>query len=85
MQFGEPLRWEVLAGSTREQQQVVADQIQGEIKRLYGGLEQYGRKGILRRVREQAGGGTPPTAAPTSATLTARAEAWSKLAWTSAP
>ena len=32
----------------------MADEIQGEIKRLYGGLEQYGRKGILRRIREQA-------------------------------
>ena len=67
VQFGEPMRWEVLEGSTREQQQTVADQIQAEIKRLYGGLEQYGRKGILRRIRGQAGGGTPPTTAPTSA------------------
>jgi 1-acyl-sn-glycerol-3-phosphate acyltransferase len=67
VQFGEPLRWEVLEGSTREQQQAVADQIQAEIKRLYGGLEEYGRKGILRRLREQAGSATPPTAAPTSA------------------
>ena len=67
VQFGEPLRWEVLEGSTREQQQAVANEIQSEIKRLYGGLEQYGRKGILRRIREQAGGGTSRTTAPTSA------------------
>jgi 1-acyl-sn-glycerol-3-phosphate acyltransferase len=67
VQFGQPLRWEVLEGSTREQQQVVADEIQAEIRGLYAGLEQYGRKGILRRVREQADSGTPPTTAPTSA------------------
>ena len=67
VQFGEPMRWEVLEGSTREQQQVVADEIQGQIRRLYSGLEQYGRKGIMRRIREQAGGGTPHTTAPTSA------------------
>jgi len=36
---------------TRNQQQVVADEILNEIKRLYTGLQEYGRKGILRRVR----------------------------------
>ncbi len=38
---------------TREQQQAVADEILVEIKRLYAGLEEHGRKGVLRRVREQ--------------------------------
>ncbi|HTQ68191.1 MAG TPA: lysophospholipid acyltransferase family protein [Solirubrobacteraceae bacterium] len=66
IQFGEPMRWDVLEGSTREQQQTVADEIQTEIKRMYSGLETYGRKGILRRIREQAGR-TTPTTAPTSA------------------
>ena len=86
VQFGEPLRWEVLEGSTREQQQAVADEIQAEIKRLYAGLEQYGRKGILRRVREQADSGTPHTDGANLGTLTERGRGpWSKLASRSAP
>ena len=68
VQYGEPMRWEPLEDSTREQQQAVADQILAEIRRLYAGLEEYGRKGILRRVREQRRRGSAPrTAAPTSA------------------
>jgi 1-acyl-sn-glycerol-3-phosphate acyltransferase len=53
VQYGEPLRWERIAEPTREQQQAVADEILSEIRRLYAGLEQHGRKGVLRRVRAQ--------------------------------
>jgi 1-acyl-sn-glycerol-3-phosphate acyltransferase len=53
IQFGEPIRWEQISDSTREQQQAVADQILVEIRELYAGLEEHGRRGILRRVREQ--------------------------------
>jgi 1-acyl-sn-glycerol-3-phosphate acyltransferase len=53
IQYGEPIRWEAIENSTREQQQGVADQVLTEIKRLYAGLEQHGRRGMLRRVREQ--------------------------------
>jgi 1-acyl-sn-glycerol-3-phosphate acyltransferase len=53
VQYGEAICWEAIDGSTREQQQAVADQVLAEIRRLYGGLERHGRKGILRRVREQ--------------------------------
>ncbi len=53
VQYDEPIRWEAIAEPTREQQQAVADQVLAEIHRLYGGLEQHGRKGVLRRVREQ--------------------------------
>jgi 1-acyl-sn-glycerol-3-phosphate acyltransferase len=51
--YGEPMRWEVIADPTREQQQAVADQILTEIRALYAGLEEHGRRGILRRLREQ--------------------------------
>jgi 1-acyl-sn-glycerol-3-phosphate acyltransferase len=51
--YGEPMRWEPIAEPTREQQQAVADQILTEIRALYAGLEEYGRRGILRRLREQ--------------------------------
>jgi 1-acyl-sn-glycerol-3-phosphate acyltransferase len=51
--YGEALRWERIESPTREQQQSVADQILVEIRALYSGLEEHGRKGILRRVRDQ--------------------------------
>jgi 1-acyl-sn-glycerol-3-phosphate acyltransferase len=51
--YGEPIRWEPIAEPTREQQQAVADQILTEIRALYAGLEEHGRRGILRRLREQ--------------------------------
>jgi 1-acyl-sn-glycerol-3-phosphate acyltransferase len=53
IQYGEPIRWEVIENSTREQQQAVADQVLDEIRRMYGGLAEHGRKGIIRRLREQ--------------------------------
>ncbi len=53
VQYGEAMRWEPVENPTREQQQAVADEVLAEIRRLYGGLEEHGRKGILRRVRAQ--------------------------------
>ncbi len=53
VQYGDPIRWEPVENPTREQQQAVADQVLAEIHGLYAGLEEHGRKGILRRVREQ--------------------------------
>jgi len=53
VQYGEPIRWERVENPTREQQQEVADQVLAEIRALYEGLEQHGRKGVLRSVREQ--------------------------------
>ena len=53
VQYGDAMRWERIEEPTREQQQAVADQVLIEIRRLYAGLEQYGRKGVLRRIREQ--------------------------------
>ncbi|ADB50007.1 phospholipid/glycerol acyltransferase [Conexibacter woesei DSM 14684] len=51
--YGEPMRWEQIDRPTREQQQEVADAILGEIKTLYGELEQYGPKGVAERVRAE--------------------------------
>ncbi|HEX2015081.1 MAG TPA: lysophospholipid acyltransferase family protein [Solirubrobacteraceae bacterium] len=53
VQYGDPMRWETVESPTRHQQQVVADEIFAEIRRLYAGLEQLGRKGMVARVREQ--------------------------------
>jgi 1-acyl-sn-glycerol-3-phosphate acyltransferase len=53
VQYGEPICWERVADATREQQQAVADEVLAEIKRLYAGLEEHGRRGVLRRVRAE--------------------------------
>jgi 1-acyl-sn-glycerol-3-phosphate acyltransferase len=57
IQYGKAIRWERVPHPTREQQQAVADAILDEIKALYGGLQEHGRSGVLRRVREQRRGG----------------------------
>jgi 1-acyl-sn-glycerol-3-phosphate acyltransferase len=53
IQYGDAIRWEPVENPTREQQQAVADQVLAEIRKLYTGLEEHGRKGVLRSVREQ--------------------------------
>ncbi len=53
IQYGEAIAWEPVENPTREQQQAVADEVLAEIRRVYAGLEEHGRKGVLRRVREQ--------------------------------
>ncbi len=53
VEYGEPMRWEVVEHPSREQQQMVADEILTEIRALYAGLEQHGRKGALRNARER--------------------------------
>jgi 1-acyl-sn-glycerol-3-phosphate acyltransferase len=53
VQYGEPIAWELTEQPTREQQQAVADEVLAEIRRLYRGLEEHGRKGVIKRLREQ--------------------------------
>ena len=53
VQYGDAIRYEQVSDPTRDQQQVVADEIFAEIKTLYAGLDALGRKGMLARVREQ--------------------------------
>jgi 1-acyl-sn-glycerol-3-phosphate acyltransferase len=53
VQYGDPIRWEQVEDPTRDQQMAVAEEIFGEIRVLYSGLETLGRKGVLQRVREQ--------------------------------
>ena len=53
IQYGDAVRWERVENPSREQQQAVADEVLSEIRGLYAGLEEHGRKGILRRVRAQ--------------------------------
>jgi 1-acyl-sn-glycerol-3-phosphate acyltransferase len=53
VQYGDAMRWEPVEHPTREQQQAVADEVLVEIRRLYAGLEEQGRKGALKQAREQ--------------------------------
>ena len=53
VQYGDALCWERTENPTRAQQQAVADEVLVEIRKLYAGLEEHGRRGVLRRVREQ--------------------------------
>jgi 1-acyl-sn-glycerol-3-phosphate acyltransferase len=53
VQYGDAMRWERVANPTRAQQQAVADAILTEIRALYTGLEEHGRKGALQRARAQ--------------------------------
>jgi 1-acyl-sn-glycerol-3-phosphate acyltransferase len=53
VQYGEAICWDRIEHPTREQQQAVADQVLLEIRALYAGLEREGRRGVIRRVREQ--------------------------------
>jgi 1-acyl-sn-glycerol-3-phosphate acyltransferase len=63
IQYGDAMRWERIEDPTREQQQAVADQILVEIRTLYAGLEEHGRKGVLRRLRDQRRERRPPKGA----------------------
>jgi 1-acyl-sn-glycerol-3-phosphate acyltransferase len=53
VQYGEPMLWEQVAEPTRDQQQAVADEVLEAIREMYLGLQEKGRKGVLRGVREQ--------------------------------
>lgn len=63
VQYGEPIRWERVENPTREQQQAVADAVLVEIRRLYSGLHEHGRKGVRERLRAEHGAPKRPAAA----------------------
>jgi 1-acyl-sn-glycerol-3-phosphate acyltransferase len=64
VQYGDALRFERIEDSSAEQQQAVADEVLGAIRALYAGLEEKGRKGVLRGLREERRhGGRAPGAA----------------------
>jgi 1-acyl-sn-glycerol-3-phosphate acyltransferase len=63
VQYGEPMRWNVVEKPTRAQQQAVADEVLVAIRALYEGLEKHGRRGVLKRVRAQRRAGKPPVVA----------------------
>ena len=52
MQYGEPLSFPVKENPTREEQQQVANQVFDSVRAMYVDLEENGRKGVLKRLRE---------------------------------
>ncbi len=56
VQYGDPLRFEVVERPTRDQSQRAADEVFSRIKTLYAGLEAYGSKAVRRRVRAERRG-----------------------------
>jgi 1-acyl-sn-glycerol-3-phosphate acyltransferase len=53
VQYGEPFKFEVVRHSTREQQQVAADYILGQIRELHAELARGGRRGARQAARAQ--------------------------------
>jgi len=53
MLYGEPFRFERVEAPDRDQQQAAADEIFEEIKTLYARLEEYGRAGVVQRLRAE--------------------------------
>lgn len=53
VQFAEPLTFPVVEDATREQQLEVANEVFDQVKLMYTALEQKGRRGVMRSLREQ--------------------------------
>ncbi|WP_205697163.1 1-acyl-sn-glycerol-3-phosphate acyltransferase [Conexibacter sp. SYSU D00693] len=53
VQYGEPFRYERLEDPTREQSQLVANEVFSEIRGLYAQLDALGRAGVRSRVRAE--------------------------------
>jgi 1-acyl-sn-glycerol-3-phosphate acyltransferase len=52
VQYGEPMSFPVQENPSREAQQQVADQVFDHVRAMYVEIEENGRQGVLRRVRE---------------------------------
>jgi 1-acyl-sn-glycerol-3-phosphate acyltransferase len=52
IQYGEPLVFPVEANPSRERQQEVANQVFDQVRKMYVALEEKGRRGVLRSLRE---------------------------------
>jgi 1-acyl-sn-glycerol-3-phosphate acyltransferase len=52
IQYGEPIPFRKVADPTPEQQQQAAEQVFDEVRKLYVALEENGRRGVLKALRE---------------------------------
>ena len=62
VQYGEPMSFPVQENPSREAQQQVADQVFDHVRAMYVDLEENGRRGVLRRMREGLPAGSPSPA-----------------------
>jgi 1-acyl-sn-glycerol-3-phosphate acyltransferase len=53
VQYGDPIRYAVVADPTRDEQQAVAEEVFAEVRELYAGLERHGRRAVKRQVRDR--------------------------------
>jgi len=53
VQYGDPIRYEVVEHPTRAQAQAVAEEIFAEVRVMYAGLEELGRGGARRHLRKR--------------------------------
>jgi len=51
--YGDPIRWDVVPEPTRDQQQAVANEIFGEVRKLYAELDAVGRRGVAAQRRRE--------------------------------
>jgi len=63
IQYGEPVTFPVEANPSREEQQQAANQIFDRVRAMYVELEEKGRRGVLRSLRD----GLPPASPPDAA------------------
>jgi 1-acyl-sn-glycerol-3-phosphate acyltransferase len=61
IQYGEQMRFDPVADPTREQSQAVAEEVFGEVRRMFEALDEKGRRGVIRSLRDAAkSAGVPP-------------------------
>ncbi len=56
VQYGEPMRFDVVAEPSREQQLEVAGQVFERVREMHQALEAKGRRGVIKSLREGIGG-----------------------------
>jgi 1-acyl-sn-glycerol-3-phosphate acyltransferase len=64
VQFGEPVTFPVVDAPSREQQQEAAEQIFDRVRAMYVALEEKGRRGVIRALRDGLPGPDPGNASP---------------------
>ena len=58
IQYGEPMTFDVIPSPSRERQLEVATQIFERVREMYGALEEKGRRGVIKSLREGIGART---------------------------
>ncbi len=66
IQYGEPLTFPVVADPSREQQLEVANRVFDEVRKMYVALEEQGRRGVLKALKERVPSAEPGDVSPRS-------------------